>query len=116
MCQTRRRTQAGLTPGKDDNEVWRKPGRKEIKWFYWRIVLSALSAEIRVHDDLERAKEAEQRARSLMAREGITQRDLKLAEARLHRALVRQAEKLGPPTRGNRNCPGGQSVRLSPAR
>ena len=25
---------AGLSPGKDDNEVWRKYGRKEIKWFY----------------------------------------------------------------------------------
>ena len=25
---------AGLSPGKDDNEVWRKYDRKEIKWFY----------------------------------------------------------------------------------
>lgn len=41
--------------------------------------------------DLERAKQAEERARAVIAREGISQRDLKLAEARLHRALVRQA-------------------------
>ena len=41
--------------------------------------------------DLERAKEAEERARALMAKDGISERDLKLAEARLHRALVRQA-------------------------
>ena len=38
MRQTRRRTQAGLTPGKDDNEVWRKSDRKDIEWFYQRIV------------------------------------------------------------------------------
>ena len=41
--------------------------------------------------DLERAKEAEERARALMAKDGISERDLKLAEAKLHRALVRQA-------------------------
>lgn len=41
--------------------------------------------------DLERAKEAEERARALMAKDGISKRDLKLAEAKLHRALVRQA-------------------------
>ena len=29
--QTRRRTQAGLTPGKDDNEVWHIFCRKRIK-------------------------------------------------------------------------------------
>ena len=23
-----------MTPGKDDNEVWHKAGRKDIKWFY----------------------------------------------------------------------------------
>ena len=39
LRQTRRRTQAGLTPGKDDNDVWHKSGRKDIKWFYWIIVL-----------------------------------------------------------------------------
>ena len=42
MRQTRRRTQAGLTPGKDDNEVWRKSDRKDIEWFYQRIVLNPL--------------------------------------------------------------------------
>ena len=41
--------------------------------------------------DLERAKEAEERARALMAKNGISERDLKLAEAKLHRALVRQS-------------------------
>lgn len=41
--------------------------------------------------DLDRAKEAEARARSIMSQEDIDQRDFKLAEARLHRALVRQA-------------------------
>ena len=41
--------------------------------------------------DLERAKNAENRARAAMAREGLSKRDLKVAEARLHRALVRQA-------------------------
>ena len=41
--------------------------------------------------DLERAKEAEERARALMAKDGISERDLKLAEAKLHRALVRQS-------------------------
>ena len=39
MRQTRRRTQTGLTPGKDDNDVWHKSGRKDIKWFYWIMVL-----------------------------------------------------------------------------
>jgi len=41
--------------------------------------------------DLERAREAEERARALMAKDGISERDLKLAEAKLHRALVRQS-------------------------
>ena len=41
--------------------------------------------------DLERAKVAEERARALMAKDGVSERDLKLAEAKLHRALVRQA-------------------------
>ena len=41
--------------------------------------------------DLDRARDAERRARELMARPDLPDRDLKLAEARLHRALVRQA-------------------------
>ena len=41
--------------------------------------------------DLDRAREAEARARAVMARENLNERDLKLAEARLSRALVRQA-------------------------
>ena len=41
--------------------------------------------------DLDRAKQAEAKARAIMANNGISERDLKLAEARLHRALVRQA-------------------------
>ena len=31
LRQTRRRTQAGLTPGKDDNEVWRNSCRDRLK-------------------------------------------------------------------------------------
>ena len=41
--------------------------------------------------DVERAKEAETRARNLLAKPDLSERDLKIAEARLHRALVRQA-------------------------
>lgn len=41
--------------------------------------------------DLERAKQAEAKARAILSNNGISDRDLKLAEARLHRALVRQA-------------------------
>ncbi len=41
--------------------------------------------------DLERARAAEQKARALLEQNNLSQRDLKLAEARLHRALVRQA-------------------------
>ena len=41
--------------------------------------------------DLDRARDAEARARAVMARENLNERDLKLAEARLSRALVRQA-------------------------
>ena len=45
--------------------------------------------------DLERAVAAEQKARSAMARAGISDRDLKLAEAKLHRSLVRQSVSRG---------------------
>jgi hypothetical protein len=31
LRQTRRRTQAGLTPGKDDNEVWHNSCRNKLK-------------------------------------------------------------------------------------
>ncbi len=33
MRQTRRRTQAGLTPGKDDNDVWHNSCRNRLKIF-----------------------------------------------------------------------------------
>ena len=33
LRQTRRRTQAGLTPGKDENDVWHKVDRKDIIGF-----------------------------------------------------------------------------------
>ena len=56
-----------------------------------KVRLVATTFEWAENIDLERAKEAEERARALMAKDGISQRDLKLAEARLHRALVRQA-------------------------
>ena len=45
--------------------------------------------------DLERAKNAEARARAMMERKDASERDLKLAEAKLHRALVRQAVHRG---------------------
>ena len=38
LRRTGRRTQAGLTPGKDDNDVWHKADRKDTEWFYLRIV------------------------------------------------------------------------------
>ena len=41
--------------------------------------------------DLDRAREAEARARAVIEKDNLTERDLKLAEARLSRALVRQA-------------------------
>ena len=44
---------------------------------------------------LERAKAAEEMARAMRAREGLSLRDLKLAEAKLHRALVRQSVHRG---------------------
>lgn len=31
LGRTRRRTQAGLTPGKDDSEAWRRADRKSLK-------------------------------------------------------------------------------------
>ncbi len=55
------------------------------------VRLVATTFEWAENIDLERAKEAEERARALMAKDGLSERDLKLAEARLHRALVRQA-------------------------
>ena len=39
--------------------------------------------------DLERAKLAEEKARARLARKDLTERELKLAEAKLNRALVR---------------------------
>lgn len=36
--QKRRRPQAGLTPDKDDNNVWHKADRKGIEQFYLRII------------------------------------------------------------------------------
>lgn len=45
--------------------------------------------------DLNRAKTAEERARARMSTAGLSDRDLKLAEAKLHRALVRQSVHRG---------------------
>ena len=55
------------------------------------VRLVATTFEWAENIDLERAKAAEQRARDIMAKPDINDRDLKLAEAKLHRALVRQA-------------------------
>ena len=41
--------------------------------------------------DVDRAKEAEQKARSILSSAEPDEKAVKLAEARLHRALVRQA-------------------------
>ena len=38
LRQTRRKTQADLTPGKDDINVWHNANRKDIEWFYLRRV------------------------------------------------------------------------------
>ena len=45
--------------------------------------------------DVNRAKAAEEKARAIMSKNGVSERDLKLAEAKLHRALVRQAVHRG---------------------
>ncbi len=45
--------------------------------------------------DLDRAKAAEKKARAIMSQDGLSQRDIKLAEAKLHRALVRQNVRRG---------------------
>ena len=60
-----------------------------------KVRLVATTFEWAEQIDLERAEAAERKARAAMAREGISDRDLKLAEAKLHRALVRQAVHKG---------------------
>ena len=45
--------------------------------------------------DLDRAKAAEKKARDIMSKNNVSERDLKLAEAKLHRALVRQSVHRG---------------------
>ena len=45
--------------------------------------------------DLDRAKAAEEKARRIMSGHNVSERDLKLAEAKLHRALVRQSVRRG---------------------
>ena len=59
------------------------------------VRLVATTFEWAENIDLPRAKEAEARARALMAKDDLNERDLKLAEARLSRALVRQAVSKG---------------------
>ena len=60
-----------------------------------KVRLVATTFEWAEQIDLERAVAAEQKARSAMARAGISDRDLKLAEAKLHRSLVRQSVSRG---------------------
>ena len=55
------------------------------------VRLVATTFEWAENIDLARAKDAENRARAVIAREGLSDRDMRLAEARLSRALVRQA-------------------------
>ena len=55
------------------------------------VRLVATTFEWAENIDMVRAKLAEERARALLARENSSERDLTLAEARLRRALVRQA-------------------------
>ena len=45
--------------------------------------------------NVERAKAAEEEARAIMSQNGVSERDLKLAEAKLHRALIRQSVHRG---------------------
>ena len=56
-----------------------------------KVRLVATTFEWAEDIDMERAKTAEQKARDIIARNDLNERDLKLAEAKLHRALVRQA-------------------------
>ena len=56
-----------------------------------KVRLVATTFEWAENIDLLRAKDAELRARRIMGRDGVSERDLKLAEAKLHRSLVRQA-------------------------
>ncbi len=60
-----------------------------------KVRLVATTFEWAEDIDLERAKTAEQKARDLIARNELNERDLKLAEAKLHRALVRQSVRRG---------------------
>ena len=60
-----------------------------------KVRLVATTFEWAEDIDLERAKTAEQKARDLIARNVLNERDLKLAEAKLHRALVRQSVRRG---------------------
>lgn len=60
-----------------------------------KVRLVATTFEWAENIDLERAKNAEQKARNLIARNELSERDLKLAEAKLHRALVRQSVRRG---------------------
>ena len=56
-----------------------------------KVRLVATTFEWAEDIDMERAKTAEQKARDIIARNDLNERDLNLAEAKLHRALVRQA-------------------------
>ena len=60
-----------------------------------KVRLVATTFEWAEEIDVERAKEAEIRARDLLAKPDLSERDLKIAEARLHRALVRQSVGTG---------------------
>ena len=60
-----------------------------------KVRLVATTFEWAEQIDLERATAAEQKARAVMARQGLSDRDFKLAEAKLHRALVRQSVRRG---------------------
>ena len=55
------------------------------------VRLVATTFEWAENIDVARAKEAETRARAIMALDNLDERDFKLAEARLLRALVRQS-------------------------
>ena len=60
-----------------------------------KVRLVATTFEWAENIDLDRARAAEQKARDIMARQDLSDRDLKLAEAKLHRALVRQSVRRG---------------------
>ena len=58
-----------------------------------KISILAQAAELADNIDVERAEKAKERAENLLAKGGLTDREYKIAEAKLQRALVRLSVK-----------------------